>query len=206
MLHTAVIHISSLFKDPYSVDNSGGNSANVSASLAGRYATALFSLAQEKKGVAAVEASLSKLVTALRESDDLRALTSSPVLSRSAAKSAIAAVAKAMKLDTLTTNTLGVLAENRRLAEIASVARCFTQLAANQRGEVSAEVTSAYPLSAAQTKAIAAQLKKRMGTDVAIQSKVDPSIMGGLTVRVGSQMIDSSIKTHLNTLAQAMKG
>jgi F-type H+-transporting ATPase subunit delta len=184
------------------VDNSGG----ISASLAGRYATALFALAQEKKAVATVEASLSKVVNALRESDDLRALTTSPVLSRTDAKSAIAAVAKAMKLDTLTANTLGVLADNRRLSETAAVARAFNTLAANHRGEVSAEVTSAHTLTAAQTNAIAAQLKKRMGTDVALQSKVDPSILGGLTVKIGSQMIDSSIKTHLNTLAAAMKG
>ncbi len=184
------------------MDNSGG----ISASLAGRYATALFALAQEKKAVAAVEASLAKVVIALTESDDLRALTTSPVLSRSAAKSAIAAVAKAMKLDTLTANTLGVLADNRRLAETAAVARAFNSLAANHRGEVNAEVTSAHALTPTQTKAIAAQLKKRMGTDVAIMSKVDPSILGGLTVKIGSQMIDSSIKTHLNTLAAAMKG
>ena len=184
------------------MDNSGG----ISASLAGRYATALFALAQEQKAVADVEASLSKLVAALRESDDLRALTTSPVLSRTDAKAAIAAVAKAMKLDTLTGNTLGVLADNRRLSEIAAVARAFNQLAANHRGEVNAEVTSAHALTPEQTKSIAAQLKKRMGTDVAIMSKVDPSILGGLTVKIGSQMIDSSIKTHLNTLAAAMKG
>jgi F-type H+-transporting ATPase subunit delta len=184
------------------VDNSGG----ISASLAGRYATALFALAQEGKAVAAVEASLGKVIAALGESEDLRSLTTSPVLSRTDAKSAISAVAKAMKLDSLTANTLGVLADNRRLSETAAVARAFMTLAANHRGEVSAEVTSAHVLSAAQTNAIAAQLKKRMGTDVAITSKVDPSILGGLTVKIGSQMIDSSIKTHLNTLAAAMKG
>ncbi len=184
------------------MDNSGG----ISASLAGRYATALFALAQEKNAVAAVEGSLSKVTAALAESDDLRALISSPVLSRTDAKSAIAAVAKSMKLDTLTANTLGVLADNRRLGETAAVARAFNTLAANHRGEVNAEVTSAHVLTPAQTNAIAAQLKKRVGTDVAIQSKVDPSILGGLTVKIGSQMIDSSIKTHLNTLAAAMKG
>jgi F-type H+-transporting ATPase subunit delta len=194
-------HLQSVQGQSY-VDNSGG----ISASLAGRYATALFTLAQEQNAVAAVEASLAKVATALGESDDLRALTHSPVLSRTDAKSAIAAVAKSMKLDTLTANTLGVLAENRRLAETAAVARAFNTLAANRRGEVSAEVTSAHALTPAQTTAIATQLKKRMGTDVAIQSKVDPTILGGLTVKIGSQMIDSSIKTHLNTLAQAMKG
>jgi F-type H+-transporting ATPase subunit delta len=198
--------ISSLFKDPISVDHSGGTTANVQASLAGRYATALFELACDAKAVKAVEESLASVVKALGESADLRALTTSPILSRSDAKSAIAAVAKLMKLDALTTKTLGVLAENRRLAETAAVARAFTQLAAAHRGEVTAEVTSAHALTAAQSKALAAQLKARVGTDVAINSKIDPSILGGLTVKIGSQMIDSSIKTRLNTLAAAMKG
>jgi len=169
------------------VDHSGGTTANVQASLAGRYATALFELASDTNAVTTVEASLAGVVKALGESDDLRALTTSP-------------------LDALTTKTLGVLAQNRRLSEIANVARAFTQLAASHRGEVTAEVTSAHALTAAQSKALAAQLKARVGTDVAVQHKIDPSILGGLTVKIGSQMIDSSIKTRLNTLAQAMKG
>ena len=188
------------------MDHSGGTTANVQASLAGRYATALFELASDAKAVKAVEDSLAGVVKALGESADLHALTTSPILSRADAKSAIAAVAKSMKLDALTTKTLGVLAENRRLGEIGNVARAFTQLAASHRGEVSAEVTSAHALTAAQSKALAAQLKARVGTDVAINSKIDPSILGGLTVKIGSQMIDSSIKTRLNTLAHAMKG
>ncbi len=188
------------------MDHSGGTIANVQASLAGRYATALFALAQETKAVSQVEASLGKLLSALGESADLRALTINPVVTRDQAKSAIAAVAKSMKLDTLTSKTLGVLAENRRLGETAAVAKAFTALAANHRGEMTAEVTSAHALSAAQLKALAAQLKARVGTDVAIQSKIDPSILGGLTVKIGSELIDSSIKTRLNSLAQAMKG
>ena len=111
-----------------------------------------------------------------------------------------------MKLDALTAKTLGVLADNRRLGEVSSVARAFAQLAASHRGEVTAEVTSAHALTAAQSKALAAQLKARVGTDVAVHHKIDPSILGGLTVKIGSQMIDSSIKTRLNTLAAAMKG
>jgi F-type H+-transporting ATPase subunit delta len=86
------------------------------------------------------------------------------------------------------------------------VARAFSSLAAAHRGEVTAEVTSAHALSAAQMKTLSANLKARVGSDVAIQTKVDPSILGGLTVRIGSQMIDTSIKTRLNTLANAMKG
>ena len=146
------------------------------------------------------------IAQAVSESADLKALTSNPVLSRTDAKKAIAAVAKAMKLDALTAKTLGVLADNRRLSETSSVARAFSTLAAAHRGEVTAEVTSAHALSAAQTKALLATLKTRVGSNVAIQTKVDPSLLGGLTVRIGSQMIDNSIKTRLNTLANQMKG
>ena len=188
------------------MDISGGTSANIQASLAGRYATALFELARDTKAIDVVESSMRAVARAVGESADLKALTSNPVLSRNDAKNAIAAVAKAMKLDALTTKTLGVLAENRRLSETVAVASAFSALAATHRGEVTAEVTSAHALSAAQTKALLATLKARVGSDVAIQTKVDPSLLGGLTVRIGSQMIDNSIKTRLNTLANAMKG
>ncbi len=182
------------------------NNSGISASLAGRYATALFALAQEKKSVAKVEASLAKVSAALTESSDLKALTTNPAISRSDAKKAVAAVAKKMKLDALTANTLGVLADNRRLEETAAVATAFATLASNDRGEVTAEVTSARKLTPAQKKALAAKLEARMGSNVAINENVDPSILGGLTVKVGSEMIDSSIKTRLNSLATAMKG
>jgi F-type H+-transporting ATPase subunit delta len=188
------------------VDNSGGTSANIQASLAGRYATALFELARDAKAIDAVEKGMSEVARAITESADLKSLTTNPVLTRSDAKKAIAAVAKAMKLDALTTKTLGVLADNRRLDKTAAVARAFSTLAAAHRGEVKAEVTSAHALNAAQMKALSANLKARVGSDVAIQTKVDPSLLGGLTVRIGSQMIDNSIKTRLNTLANAMKG
>ena len=149
---------------------------------------------------------MSAVAKAVGESADLKALTTNPVLTRTDAKKAIAAVAKAMKLDPLSAKTLGVLADNRRLGETVAVARAYTALAAAHRGEVTAEVTSAHTLSAAQMKALSAKLKARVGSDVAIQTKVDPSLLGGLTVRIGSQMIDNSIKTRLNTLAAAMKG
>ena len=188
------------------MDHSGGNSANIQASLAGRYATALFELARDTKAIDKVEASLKLVAKALTDSSDFAALTTNPVLSRDAGKKAVAAVAKSMKLDPLTAKTLGVLAQNRRLAETGAVARAFASLAANHRGEVTAEVTTAHALSAAQSKALAAKLNARVGSDVAITSKVDPSLLGGMTVRIGSQLIDNSIKTRLNSLAQAMKG
>jgi F-type H+-transporting ATPase subunit delta len=188
------------------VDNSSGNQANVQASLAGRYATALFELARESKAVAKVEASLASVQKALSDSADFASLTLNASVSRDDAKRTVAAIAKAMKLDPLTTKTLGVLADNRRLAETGAVAKAFATLAAADRGEISAEVTSAHKLTPAQGKAIAAKLKARVGRDVAIHAKIDPTILGGLTVKIGSTLIDNSIKTRLNSLAQAMKG
>lgn len=182
------------------------HSSGIRASLAGRYATALFALAEENNSIDTVQASLGTLSAALAESDDLRALTSSPVLSRNDAGKGIAAIANSLKLDVLTTNVLGVLAANRRLDQIPAVIRAFTTLASGHRGEVTAEVTSAHPLDDKQIDALKVQLKKRVGSDVSVSTAVDPSILGGLVVKIGSQMIDNSIKTRLNTLSQAMKG
>lgn len=182
------------------------HSSGIRASLAGRYATALFALAKENNSIDAVQASLGTLSAAMAESDDLRALTSSPVLSREDAGKAIAATANALGLDPLSTNVLGVLAANRRLDQIHAVIRAFATLASDHRGQITAEVTSAHPLDDKQIDALKAQLKKRVGSDVSVSTAVDSSILGGLVVKIGSQMIDSSIKTRLNTLSQAMKG
>ncbi len=111
-----------------------------------------------------------------------------------------------MKLDGLTTRFLGVLAQNRRLAQLGPVIRSYNALASAHRGEATAEVTSAHPLGAAQVTALRKQLRTKVGRDVAVDLKVDPAILGGLVVKIGSQMIDSSIRTRLNTLANAMKG
>ncbi len=188
------------------MDNSGDKGANIQASLAGRYATALFELACESKAINTVEKNLGSVQRALADSPDFAALTANAAISRDDAKKTVAAIAKAMKLDTLTTKILGVLAENRRLTETGAVAVAFSTLAASHRGEVRAEVTSAHALSAAQLKALSAKLKMRVGNDVAINSTVDPEILGGLTVKIGSTLIDNSIKTRLNSLATVMKG
>ena len=184
------------------MENSGG----IQASLAGRYATALFALAREGKAIDGVSASLASVKAALVESDAFRALTANPLLSRADAAKGVAAVAKAMKLDTLTGNFLGVLAQNRRLGQLGATIASYEALAAAHRGEATAEVTSAHALDAGQVVALKARLKPRMGRDVAVAQKVDPEILGGLIVRIGSQMIDSSIRTRLNSLAVAMKG
>lgn len=181
-------------------------SSGIQASLAGRYATALFELARDAKAIDTVEGSLAKLRQALAESDDFRQLTTSPLISRRDATNAVEAAARSLKLDATTAKFLGVLAENRRLNQLGPVIRAFRQLAAAHRGETNAEVTSAYPLSDDQVAALKQQLRQRIGRDVAVECSVDPSLLGGLVVRIGSQMIDSSIRTRLNSLAHAMKG
>lgn len=184
------------------METSGG----IVAGLSGRYATALFDLAREGKALDKVSASLATLKTALAESADLRTLTTSPRLDRTSAGKGIAGVAKSLKLDPLTTNFLGVLAANRRLADLPAIIRDVEALAARQRGEATATVTSAVPLSPEQQGQIKAKLKQRLKQDVALDLRVDKDILGGLIVRTGSQLIDSSLRTKLNTLAQAMKG
>lgn len=180
-------------------------SAGIQASLAGRYASALFELASEAGTVSAVEADLEKLRDALRESDDLRAATTNPQLSRSVQGKAVSAVAGLLHLSELTTNFLGVLAENRRLSALPDMIAAFKTIAAAQRGEVTAEVVSAHPLTDRQLAELKDKLTAREGRTVIISTDVDPDLLGGLVVTIGSQRIDASIRTLLNSLAQAMK-
>jgi F-type H+-transporting ATPase subunit delta len=184
------------------VENSGG----IQASLAGRYATALFELARDEGKLDAVGASLAALRQALGESEALHALTTSPLVSREDALKAVAGVAAAMKLDPIASNFLGVLARNRRLLQLPGAIRAFDLLAARHRGETTAEVTSARPLDKAQIEALKSVLKARLGRDVIVDLAVDPAILGGLVVKIGSQMIDGSIRTKIDTLALTMKG
>jgi F-type H+-transporting ATPase subunit delta len=184
------------------METSGG----IRASLAGRYASALFDLARDERQIESVSASLAKIKTALAESAELKAVATSPLINRKEATDAVAAAAQAMGLDPLTTRFLGVLAKNGRLSQLEAVIRTFARLAAAHRGEITADVISAFPLKDDQVAALKANLKARSGSDVAIDARVDPSILGGIVVRLGSQMIDASIKTKLNNLALAMKG
>lgn len=183
-----------------------GGGGTIQASLGGRYATALFDLARQQGQLTAVESSLKTVSTAMGESVDLAALVKSPLVGRDDAARAIAALVPVLGLDPLTANFLGVLAQNRRLGDLPAIIRAFRDLAARSRGETNAEVVSAHPLDDAQVDALKQQLRHRVGREVAIDLKVDPTLLGGLVVKIGSQMIDSSIKTRLNTLAHAMKG
>lgn len=182
------------------------NSGAIQASLSGRYASALFDLARESKAIDAVEASLATLESAVAGSDDLRALVDSPLVTRAAAAAAIAAIASTLRLDSLTARFLGVLAGNRRLSQLGRVISAYRDLAARHRGEASATVTTAHGLTAEQVAALKVKLKARVGRDVAVAQVVDPAILGGLIVKIGSQLIDASIRTKLTTLAHAMKG
>ncbi len=182
------------------------NSSGIQASLAGRYALALFELARDNRQIEAVSASLATLRGAIQESEDLRTLISSPLVGRDEQARGVGAVVGSLGLDPLTGNFVGVLAQNRRLSQLPNVIRAFGLLAAQHRGEVTAEVVSARPLDDDQIAAIRQQLRSRMGRDINVDLSVDPAILGGLVVKIGSQMIDSSIRTKLNNLAHAMKG
>ena len=180
-------------------------SAGIQSSLAGRYASALFDLASENGTVTAVESDLEQLKVALSGSDDLRAVTTNPQLARSEQGEAVAAVAKHLGLSDLTTNFMGVLAANRRLGALPGMIDAFKMIAAAQRGEITATVTSAHPLSDAQIGALKDKLTAREGRTVMLSADVDPDLLGGLVVTIGSQRIDASIRTRLNSLSQAMK-
>jgi F-type H+-transporting ATPase subunit delta len=181
------------------------NSAGIQASLAGRYASALFDLASENGTVTAVELDLGQLETALAESSELAAVTTNPKVGRSDAQKALWGVSAILGVTELTQNFLGVLAQNRRLAELPKVIRAFRSIAAAQRGEVTAEVTSAHALTDTQLADLKARLTAREGRTVKLSTKVEPDLLGGLVVTIGSKRIDASIRTRLNSLSQAMK-
>ncbi len=174
--------------------------------LAGRYAAALFELADEGKALDAVAEDLVTLQKALGESEDMTRLVRSPVLDRDAQWKAMSALLEKMGANDLTRKFLGVVTANRRLFALAGIIRAYLEELASRRGEVTADVVSAHPLSDSQTKALEDSLKKALGGKVAIAPRVDPSILGGLIVKVGSRMIDSSLRTQLQKLKFAMKG
>ncbi|CAA9491866.1 MAG: ATP synthase delta chain [uncultured Sphingomonas sp.] len=184
------------------METSGG----IRASLAGRYASALFDLARDQRQIDAVSHSLDVLSQAMLDSRDFAEVVDSPVVSREEAGSALAALSPQLGLDPITTNFVGVLARNGRKGQLRSVIRAFGRLAAEHRGETVAEVLTARPLNDDQIGQLKQQLRTRAGREVSIDAQVNPDILGGIVVKLGSQMIDASIRTKLNRLAQAMKG
>lgn len=183
-----------------SADSSGATG------LAGRYATALFELAEADKKLDDVAGDLQQLGAMIDGSEDLTRLIKSPVMSRDDQVNAMGAISEAAEFADLTKNFVGVVADNRRLFAIPNIIKAYQALLAASRGEATAEVTSAAKLTAAQMKSLEDALKKAIGTKVQIDQRVDESLLGGLVVRVGSRMIDSSLKTQLQKMRLAMKG
>jgi len=177
----------------------------LSSSAAGRYATALFELAEEEGALDDVERDMTAMAGALDESADLQALISSPVYTREEQGRAMAAVTRTMELGTLASNVIALMATKRRLFVLPEMISIFQKLMSEHRGEVTAEVVSATALSAAQTGALVKKIKAAIGREVKLNASVDENLIGGLVVKVGSRMIDTSIRAKLNALQNAMK-
>ena len=174
--------------------------------LALRYATAMFELALERDQLDQLARELADLRDLMAESADLARLVKSPVLSRTEQGAAMAAIVNRAGMSDLVQNLVGLMAQNRRLYALESSLIAFQTLVAEHRGEVSAEVTSANELKPAHLDAVKQALREIVGRDVALETTVDPSLIGGLIVKVGSRMIDSSLRTKLQNLELAMKG
>jgi len=175
------------------------------ADVGARYAHALFELADDAKMVAVAEDDLKALKAMSAESLDLRRLIASPTFTAEQKGAALQAIADKAQLNPLTRKFLGLLAANNRVAALPAVIRAFERLAAERRGAVAAEVTTAIKLTAAQQKAISAALKQAFGKDPEISTTVDPTILGGLKVKVGSRLFDASLKSRLDQLKFALK-
>jgi F-type H+-transporting ATPase subunit delta len=173
--------------------------------VAERYAGSLFELAREAKAVERVEADLARFEDLLAGSDDLKRLIASPVFSAEDQFRAVSAIADKAGIGGLVGNFLRVVAKNRRLFAISGMIRAFRRIAAAERGEVAAEVLSAHALTAGQQAELKKTLAGVAGKDVAISVAVDPSLLGGLIVKMGSRQIDTSLKTKLNSLKLVLK-
>ncbi len=176
------------------------------AGLAGRYAAALFDLADERNALDSVSDDLARLQDMIDESADLRRMLRSPVISRDDQGRAITAIAERAELSDLTRRFIGLIARNRRLFALGDMIRAFRAILSASRGEISAEVTSATALSAHHLETLGEALRQSVGAKVAIEAHVDPTLLGGLIVKVGSRMVDSSLRTKLQKLQFALKG
>ena len=180
--------------------------ASGTTGLGARYATALYELADEQKALDAVADDLRALRGLIDESADLKRLIRSPVLTRVEQGKAVAALAERAGFQSLVRNILGLLAKNRRLFVLPEVINAYLSELAARRGEVTAQVTSAQALSEAQRAALDERLRRAVGGKVAIELRVDPSLLGGLIVKLGSRMVDASLSSKLHRLQLAMKG
>lgn len=178
---------------------------SISLGIAGRYSAAVFDLAREGRAIATLEADVDALDAALGVSPEFAGMIASPVVAREDQAKAMAAIAARMGLSGLMTNTLALMAQKRRLFVLPQLLADLRRRIAEEKGEVTAEVTAAAPLSAAQARSLAATLKARIGKDVKLKTTVDESLIGGLVVKLGSTMIDTSVKARLAALQNAMK-
>ncbi len=181
-------------------------SSEATGAIAERYSAALFELAEQRSALDAVAADLKTLKGLIAASEDLRRLMRSPVLSRGEQQKAVTAVAGKAGLSELTKNFLGLVARNRRLFVIDGMIEAYLGRLAAKRGEVTAQVASAVALSESQVGALGTALKKVVGSNVTLDVTVDPALLGGLVVKVGSRMVDASLKTKLQHLQLVMKG
>ena len=179
--------------------------ASISSGIATRYATAVFELSKDAQGLQALESDINALSAALEGSEDLRDLIHSPLYSRDQQGNAIAAVAQKMKLSDTMSNTLALMASKRRLFVVPQMIGALREMLAEEKGEVTADVVSAKALTKAQSDKLAKTLKASIGSDVNINATVDESLIGGLVVKVGSKMIDTSIRSKLAALQNTMK-
>ena len=179
--------------------------ASITKGIAQRYASAAFDLANDSKGLKSLESDIDALSAALTVSEELRVLISSPLYSRNEQAGAIDAVAKQMKLSEMMNNTLGLLAAKRRLYILPELLSALRDRIADAKGEMTADVSSAKALTKAQADKLAKTLKAQIGKTVIINATVDESLIGGLVVKVGSKMIDTSIRSKLNALQNTMK-
>jgi F-type H+-transporting ATPase subunit delta len=177
----------------------------MTANAAGRYATALFGLAKESGAADAVEANLLAYRAMLEASPELADAMASPLHSIEEKEAVLAALSTKAGFDDLTKNAFGVVAHNGRAGELGSIARVFAGMAAADRGVVAADVSSAAALTKKQIEALTASLKSAYGRDIEVRTQVQPELMGGLIVKVGSRMFDSSLRTKLDGIKNAMK-
>jgi F-type H+-transporting ATPase subunit delta len=178
---------------------------SMSLSIASRYAKAVFEIAKDEKALPTLEADTEGLAAALAISPEFAEMIASPVVTRSEQSAAIAAIAAKMGLSAIMSNTLALMASKRRLFVLPQLVANLRARIAEEKGEVTADVISAAALTAAQASALAASLKAKIGKDVKLNATVDESLIGGLIVKLGSSMIDTSVKARLSALQNAMK-
>ncbi|WP_428928225.1 F0F1 ATP synthase subunit delta [Marinibacterium sp. SX1] len=179
--------------------------ASISVGIAARYASAIFEIAKEDSNLEGLESGVDDLSSALAESEDLRTLISSPMISREEQGAAITAIADKMELASVLRKGLALMAQKRRLFVLPQLLAALRDKLAEHRGEVTAVVTSATALTDAQSEKLAAMLRESAGKDVTLKTTVDESLIGGMIVKLGSTMIDTSIKSKLASLQNAMK-